>query len=308
MELAEKWVQPTAYTGNWPDWAGYTWLDYHKANNVYHPADDYNLGWGDQDLGQNVASVSAGKVIYTSKSSRGYGNIIVIKHQLGYKLKRFIKETYGIDTDVLYSFYAHLKDIIVAVGNTLEAGAKIGSVGKSGTKLAHLHHEIYAPIGDLKNKSWRFYPTGWSKEEISKYWIPPYKFIEATKQIDDLLDTYLGKSKEYWLQVEKDRESLMKQISECDDEWLEKLKVTETKISNLKDKVLEMKKEAKKVVVAREKEIKAFNKKIDKLEKDKKELKKRITDLLKDQAENYKFWEAIRIAFYTIKSKLEVKK
>ena len=105
-------------------------LQWHTKNNVWHSGDDYNLGYGNQDLGQSVKCCASGIVIHTSKSTVGYGNIVVIKHQLGYNLKRFIKQTYGIDTDVLYSFYAHLQDFIVAVGNEIDGDALIGHVGK----------------------------------------------------------------------------------------------------------------------------------------------------------------------------------
>jgi len=300
MKLAEKWVHPTIFTGNWPDWSGYTWLDYNKSNNTYHPGDDYNFGYGDQDLGQDVASVSAGIVVHTSKSTIGYGNIIIIKHQIGYNLKRFILTQYGIDTDTLYSFYAHLKDILVAVGNEVDTGSLIGHVGKSGTELAHLHFEIYASIGDLVGKDWRFWPTGWSKEQIAKCWLPAYKFIEATKQAEDITETFLGKPRAYWEQVEKDREGLLRQIGEVEGVWAKKLETAEIEIGTLKEELLKRDEEIKK----RDDTIRIMGEDFEKERTDFKGkiilLENRITELLKDQAKQYTTKEAFSILFYSI--------
>jgi len=300
MKLAGKWVHPTKFTGNWPDWSGYTWLDYYKSNNVYHPGDDYNFGYGDEDFGQEVASVSTGIVVHTSKSTTGYGNIIIIKHQLGYNLKRFIKDQYGIETDVIYSFYAHLKDILVAVGNEVDTGSLIGHVGKSGTNWAHLHHEIYAAIGELVGKSWRFYPIGWSKEQISKCWLPAYKFIEATKQMVDLVETYLGKPKDYWLQVEKDREGLLKQVGEIDGEWAKKLEKAEIDNGTLKDQLLEKDKEIEKRNTTIQTMTESFEKEKGTLNGKITTAQNRITELLKEQAKTYSRAEAVKILFYSL--------
>src|SRR3990167_526548 len=233
MKLADKFVHPTIFTGDWPNWNGFTFLQWDAKNNVFHPADDYNFGYGNHDLGQAVKCVANGIVIHASKSTVGYGNIVVIKHQLGYNPKRFIKQTYGIDTDVLSTFYAHLQDFIVAVGNEIDCDALIGHVGQSGTTSPHLHFEIYAPVGELEKRGWRFYPSGWPKEKVQQYWLPPYKFIEATKQLADLGEQFLGKPKDYWLQVEKDRESLLAQIGDSDKKWASKLADAEKEIGRL---------------------------------------------------------------------------
>jgi len=42
MKLADKFVHPTIYTGEWPNWNGYAWLDWVASSNCYHPGDDYN--------------------------------------------------------------------------------------------------------------------------------------------------------------------------------------------------------------------------------------------------------------------------
>ncbi len=301
---AGVFVHPTKFTGEWPDWNGFTFLDWHKSNNVFHPAEDYNLGYGDQDLGQDVVTTASGIVIHTSKRTTGYGNIVINKHTLGYNLKRFIKETYGIETDTLFSFYAHLKDIFVNVGDFVEVGQRIGTVGRSGTKSPHLHFEIYAPIGELAKKGWRFYPTGWAKETIKKYWLPAYRFIESTKNLESY-ETFLGKSKEYWLTVEKDRIDLMRQLGEKDKEWAIKVENAEKPIKQLEEVIAKMITDVEKAEISHKKEVKKLTKKFEKLEGSASQLKEENTELLKETAKNLSFVSALKIVFNTISQKIE---
>lgn len=309
MKNAEKWQHPTRFTGLYPDgWAGFTWLDWDNTNKVYHPGEDYNWSdgtGGNADLGQRVEAVANGICIYTGQSSKGYGNMIILKHLLGYNTKRFIKETYGIETDELYSLYAHLRDIKVAVGNEVDMGALIAEVGKSGVTWAHLHFEIYAPIGKMTSLNWRDYPIGWSKEDIRKYYIPPYLFIESTKN-QESYDNFMGKSKEYWLQVEKDRESLMKQVGECDTKWAKKLEIERGKTEVEKKKSKQLEAESAKYVTTIDgleesvrKSKEDFDKKLEKKDNEIDKLKNRIAIVLEDNAENYKFIEALKLVLYT---------
>ena len=217
---ADKWVHPTKFTGEYPDgWAGYTFCDWDPNNKVYHPGDDYNFGaGGDSDLGQDAVATAAGIVFHVSTATTGYGSLLILKHTLGYNLKRFVKDKYGIDTDTLYTLYGHLKDIAVKEGQEVTVGQLVGHVGKTGTQWAHLHCEIYSLWKDLKNTSYRFYPIGWSKEKIQENYLPAYFFIEASKNLEDV--SFMGKPKEYWLQVEKDRENLMAQLGVKEQEIL----------------------------------------------------------------------------------------
>lgn len=307
MKNADKWVQPTNFTGNYPDWNGYTWLDWSPEAKCYHPGDDYNFGFGDNDLGQAVVATAAGKVFHTSKSTTGYGNLVIIKHTLGYNLKRFIKETYGIETDELYSLYAHLKDILVSVGNEIDEGALIAHVGKTGTKWAHLHFEVYSLWKDLKNTAYRFYPVGWSKEQIAENWLPAYKFIESTKNTESY-ETFLGKPKAYWVQVEKDREKLLVDSGKCDDKILT-VKVEMQEIIDEKQKEVEqLTNESARLQEITEKAqnrekglIEGFTAQINLLKNDKRGLEIRITEILSEQSEKYKVGEAVMLLIETIK-------
>ena len=64
----------------------------------------------------------------------GWGNFVLLKHS--YTLKNGEKVT-------MYSRYAHLTDVSVSVGQTVEAGQKIGTVGSTGRSSGpHLDYEI----------------------------------------------------------------------------------------------------------------------------------------------------------------------
>jgi hypothetical protein len=93
---------------------------------------DFNgLGGGDSDLGMKIVAAGPGKVtrsLYYDKASNvGYGNAIEIQHPSGVR-----------------TFYAHLRDRKVQVGDRVARGQLIGHLGKSSAKyslVAHLHYE-----------------------------------------------------------------------------------------------------------------------------------------------------------------------
>lgn len=75
--------------------------------------------------GVPVVAASGGKVVYAGSGLRGYGNLLIIKHNATY-----------------FSAYAHNKRIVVREGTTVKAGEKIAEVGSSGTDQTKLHFEI----------------------------------------------------------------------------------------------------------------------------------------------------------------------
>lgn len=80
----------------------------------------------DGEMGDPVVASYAGTVeeISTANSSSGWGNYVLLKHN--YK-------TASGSQIVLYSRYAHLKEVLVAVDDTVTAGQKIGTVGATGS-------------------------------------------------------------------------------------------------------------------------------------------------------------------------------
>ena len=78
-------------------------------------------------VGETVYATGEGVVSDISKDKKGNGNAVTITHSGGYK-----------------TVYAHLADIFVTKGKTVQAGTKIGTVGVTGTTFApHLHYEVY---------------------------------------------------------------------------------------------------------------------------------------------------------------------
>ncbi|GGJ56550.1 M23 family metallopeptidase [Deinococcus roseus] len=97
----------------------------------FHTGWDLNgAGGGDSDLGMPVGCISDGVVSEIVRNNGPlWGNIVIVWHP---HLDR-------------WSRYAHLKDIQCAVGQELQAGEQLGTIGKgyNGTAFAaHLHLDI----------------------------------------------------------------------------------------------------------------------------------------------------------------------
>ncbi|MBI3570468.1 MAG: peptidoglycan DD-metalloendopeptidase family protein [Gammaproteobacteria bacterium] len=85
--------------------------------------------------GQAVHAAASGTVVYQGSGLRGYGELIIIKH----------------DADFL-SAYAHNNKVLVKEGNVIRRGQKIAEMGDSGTDRVKLHFEIRhrgAPVDPL---------------------------------------------------------------------------------------------------------------------------------------------------------------
>lgn len=75
--------------------------------------------------GKMVRASRWGEVVYADMSN-GYGNLVIIQHELGY-----------------YTLYGHLKERTVEIDQMVETGQQIGTVGVTGrTTGPHLHFEI----------------------------------------------------------------------------------------------------------------------------------------------------------------------
>lgn len=75
--------------------------------------------------GQAIKSAAAGKVVYAGNALRGYGNLIIIKHN-----------------DDYLSAYAHNEVLRVKEQQTVSAGQHIADMGSSDTTDVRLHFEI----------------------------------------------------------------------------------------------------------------------------------------------------------------------
>lgn len=76
-------------------------------------------------LGQSVSASAAGKVVYAGSGLRGYGNLVIIKHNSTY-----------------LSAYAHNSKILVKEGQMVARGQKIAEMGSSDASSVELHFEI----------------------------------------------------------------------------------------------------------------------------------------------------------------------
>lgn len=76
-------------------------------------------------LGDPVLASAPGKVVYSGSGLRGYGKLVIIKHN----------QTY-------LSAYAHNSVILVKEGQSVAKGQKIGEVGATDTDAPKLHFEI----------------------------------------------------------------------------------------------------------------------------------------------------------------------
>ena len=93
-------------------------------------------------LGQPVYASAAGKVVYSGSGLRGYGKLIIIKHNKTY-----------------LSAYAHNDKVLVKEGESVTRGQKIAAMGKTDADQVKLHFEVrrfgkpvdpakYLPLGN----------------------------------------------------------------------------------------------------------------------------------------------------------------
>jgi len=77
------------------------------------------------NLGEPVEAAADGRVVYAGSGLRGYGNLIIIKHN-----------------DTYLSAYAHNRSLKVTEGERVKAGQDIAEMGRSSSDEVKLHFEI----------------------------------------------------------------------------------------------------------------------------------------------------------------------
>lgn len=86
--------------------------------------------------GEPVGAAADGKVVYVGSGLRGYGNLVIVRHNATY-----------------LSAYGHNSKILVKEGQAVTRGQKIAEIGSSDADQAKLHFEIRRqgkPIDPLK--------------------------------------------------------------------------------------------------------------------------------------------------------------
>ncbi|MDD2934335.1 MAG: peptidoglycan DD-metalloendopeptidase family protein [Methylotenera sp.] len=76
-------------------------------------------------MGQSIHAAAAGKVIYSGSDLRGYGKLVIVKHNATY-----------------LSVYAHNSLIVVKEGQVVTRGQKIAEMGNTDSNTVKLHFEI----------------------------------------------------------------------------------------------------------------------------------------------------------------------
>jgi lipoprotein NlpD len=76
-------------------------------------------------VGEPVLAASDGKVVYAGNSLRGYGNLVIVKHDNTY-----------------LTAYAHNSKLLVKEGDSVRKGQKIAEMGDTDTTSAKLHFEL----------------------------------------------------------------------------------------------------------------------------------------------------------------------
>jgi lipoprotein NlpD len=75
--------------------------------------------------GQIVKSAADGRVVYSGDGLRGYGELIIVKHN-----------------EMFLSAYAHNRKLLVQEGDRVRRGQPIAEMGSTGTDRVKLHFEI----------------------------------------------------------------------------------------------------------------------------------------------------------------------
>lgn len=162
-----KWELPVPKS--WVNNLGLGFLDKMK-DGTFHPGYDFNNPrGGNSDLGAPICVCADGINEYSKDDKTGFGKHIYIKHEL----------PSGV---IVYSHYAHNEVNLSQKGDRVSCGQRICSCGYSGRYegnwwTSHLHFEICREAL-IREFGFNFWPKGWSKEKIEKYYYDPIKFIE----------------------------------------------------------------------------------------------------------------------------------
>ena len=114
--------QPKQLVAQMPATSGTIW-DIPTTGTVVHKFTTVSKGIDySGKLGQNVNAINGGKVLYSGNGLKGYGNLIIIKHD-----------------NVYLSAYAHNHNNLVQVGDIVKRGQKIATMGRdNGKPILHL--------------------------------------------------------------------------------------------------------------------------------------------------------------------------
>jgi lipoprotein NlpD len=132
---------PEPQAGDDEDRVAWSWPANGKVVTSFSEAANLKgIGIGGK-AGQPVLASAGGKVVYAGSGLRGYGKLVIIKHNKTY-----------------LSVYAHNSEILVKEGQTVAKGQKIAEMGNTDADQVKLHFEIRRlgkPVDPL-----RYLPSG----------------------------------------------------------------------------------------------------------------------------------------------------
>jgi lipoprotein NlpD len=118
-----------------PEEIEWTWPTRGKVIGAFSDASNKGIGIAGK-LGQPIYASAPGRVIFSGTGIRGFGKLIVIKHNNTY-----------------LSVYAHNSELTVKEGQNVTRGQKIAEMGNTDSEQVKLHFEIRRfgkPIDPLK--------------------------------------------------------------------------------------------------------------------------------------------------------------
>ncbi len=139
--------------------------DYYNAQKFTvnnHLGEDWNgIKGGNTDLGDPIYSIANGYVFFAKNIGGGWGNVIRVLH--------FVSEDEQVE-----SLYAHCDTIDVVVGEYINKGDKIGTIGNNnGQYFAHLHLELRSQVG---------MPIGGGYSSNTTGYLNPTEFIKNNRK------------------------------------------------------------------------------------------------------------------------------
>ncbi|TBR25345.1 M23 family metallopeptidase [bacterium] len=121
--LGRRYPKLPAYKGDyrWPLSAGIVSSEFGRRWNKPHEGIDIAA-----DEGEPVYAAAAGQVLYADHRMRGYGNVVILRH----------------DSQVT-TLYAHNRALKVRLGETVKQGQVIAMLGSTGHSTGpHVHFEV----------------------------------------------------------------------------------------------------------------------------------------------------------------------
>ena len=117
--------EPSAETSAAPAKSiAWAWPSRNKLSATYGDGTNTGLDF-EGAIGDPILAAANGKVTLVTNTLRGYGNLIVLKHEGGF-----------------VSVYAHASKVLVAEGQLVSRGQKIAEIGTSDSHRPKLHFEI----------------------------------------------------------------------------------------------------------------------------------------------------------------------